>query len=116
MYNIKYKFSKIQKIFLLLMIIFFGMFLIFKGTFSYLDYIGFRGGVIAMFLFILDFSINNIIAMFTGGAIYRWRSLSAAPSKVDRFMTFAMSVFCGFISFFSLCVVVKDLFENLFVF
>ena len=101
MYNIKYKFSKIQKIFLLLMIIFFGMFLIFKDTFSYLEYIGFRVGV---------------IAMFTGGAIYRWRSLSAAPSKVDRFMTFAMSVFCGFISFFSLCVVVKDLFENLFVF
>ncbi len=69
-----------------------------------------------MFLFCLDFSINNIIAMFTGGTIYRWRSLSAAPSKVDRFMTFAMSVFVGFISFVFLCVLVEDLFENLFVF
>ena len=116
MYNIKYKFSKIQKVFLLLMIIFFGMFLILKDAFNYLDYIGFRGGAIAMFLFGLDFSINNIVAFFTGGAIYRWRSLSAAPSKVDRFMTFAMSVFFGFISFVFVCVLVEDLFEKLFVF
>ena len=100
MYQTDYKLGKVQKICLILFVIFLALFLIFKNV-NFLGSVGAFGFLIAAFVFGFIIAVENIVAFFTDEPMYSLRTLRVASSEMEMFITLFTSV----LVFIFLCVV-----------